>query len=54
MEFLLVIALVAFGTRRYRGEKGVKPTMLNPGHYRDRNAFMVMYDLVMKEGRIKE
>ena len=54
MEFVLIITLVAFGTRKYRTEKGVKPTMLNPCHYHDNNAFMVMYDLVMKEGWIKE
>jgi len=54
MEFLLIVALVAFGTRKYKGERGVKPVMLNPDHYHDRNAFMVMYHLVMKEGKIKE
>ena len=54
MEFLLIVALVAIGTRKYKGENGVKPIMLNPDHYRDMNAFMVMYRLVMKESRIKE
>ena len=54
MEFMLIIALVVFGTRKYRSENRVRIAMLNPNYYHDENAFMVMYNLVMEEGRIKE
>ena len=53
MEFLFIIALVAVGTRKYKSQIGVRPVKLNPNHYRKEDAFMVMYNLVMKEGRIK-
>ena len=52
MEFLFVVALVIFATRRYKGG-GVKSVRLNPDQHHEENVFRVLYDAVMKEGRIK-
>jgi len=53
MEFLFILTLVGICTRKYKGNRGVRPVKLNPTLYREANVFMVMYNLVMKEGRIK-
>lgn len=53
MEFLFIFALVGICTSKFKGKSGVRPIKLNPNHYHEENVFMVMYNLVMKEGRIK-
>lgn len=53
MEFLLIIALTALGARRYKSGKGGKPVRLNPNRRHEADVFMALYNLVMKEGRIK-
>jgi len=52
MEFLFILILVGICTRKYKGINGVRPVRLNPNLYRESNVFMVMFNLVMKEGRI--